>query len=51
MSYVGPLYIFSKYDKFMYLLSTIDGEVIETDVPRITSQKWFTQITKWEISK
>ncbi len=29
MSYVGPLYIFSKYDKFMYLLSTIDGEVIE----------------------
>ncbi len=29
MSYVGPLYIFSKYGKFMYLLSTIDGEGIE----------------------
>ncbi len=29
MSFVGPLYIFSKHDKFMYLLSTIDGEVIE----------------------
>ncbi len=29
MSYVGPLYIFSKYEKFMHLLSTIDGEVIE----------------------
>ncbi len=29
MSFVGWLYIFSKHDKFMYLLSTIDGEVIE----------------------
>ncbi len=29
MSFVGPLYIFSKHDKFMYLLSTLDGEVIE----------------------
>ncbi len=29
MFFVGPLYIFSKHDKFMYLLSTIDGEVIE----------------------
>ncbi len=29
MSFVGPLYIFSKHVKFMYLLSTIDGEVIE----------------------
>ncbi len=29
MSFVGPLYNFSKHDKFMYLLSTIDGEVIE----------------------
>ncbi len=29
MSFVGLLNIFSKYDKFMYLLSTIDGEVIE----------------------
>ncbi len=29
MSFVGQLYIFSKHDKFMYLLSTIDGEVIE----------------------
>ncbi len=29
ISYVGPLYIFSKHDKFLYLLSTIDGEVIE----------------------
>ncbi len=29
MQFVGPLYIFSKHDKFMYLLSTIDGEVIE----------------------
>ncbi len=29
MSYVGPLFIFSKHDKFRYLLATIDGEVIE----------------------
>ncbi len=29
MSFVGPLYISVKHDKFMYLLSTIDGEVIE----------------------
>ncbi len=29
MSFVGPLYIFSKHDKFIYLLSTINGEVIE----------------------
>ncbi len=29
MSFVGRLYIFSKHDKFMYLLSTMDGEVIE----------------------
>ncbi len=29
MSYVGPLYIFSKYDKFLYLLAIIDGEIIE----------------------
>ncbi len=29
MSYVGQLYIFSKHDKFLYLLATIDGEVIE----------------------
>ncbi len=29
MSFVGPLYIFFKHDKFMYLLSTIKGEVIE----------------------
>ncbi len=29
MSFVGPLYIFSKHDKFMYLLSIIDGEVIK----------------------
>ncbi len=29
MSYVGPLYIFSKHGKFLYLLATIDGEVIE----------------------
>ncbi len=28
MSFVGPLYIFSKHDKFMYLLTTINGEVI-----------------------
>ncbi len=29
MSFVGPLYIFSKHDNFLYLLSTIDGEVIK----------------------
>ncbi len=29
MSFVGRLYIFSKHNKFLYLLSTIDGEVIE----------------------
>ncbi len=29
MSFVGQLYIFFKHDKFMYILSTIDGEVIE----------------------
>ncbi len=29
MSFVGLLYIYSKEDKFIYLLSAIDGEVIE----------------------
>ncbi len=29
MSFVGPLYMFSKHGKFMDLLSAIDGEVIE----------------------
>ncbi len=29
MSFVGQLYIFSKHNKFMYLLSTINEEVIE----------------------
>ncbi len=29
MSYVGPLYIFSKHDKFLYLLATIDGKAIK----------------------
>ncbi len=29
MYFVGPLYIFSKHDKCMYILSTIDGKVIE----------------------
>ncbi len=29
ISFVGLLYIFSKHDKIMYRLSTIDGEVIE----------------------
>ncbi len=29
MSFVGLLYIFSKHDKFLYLLSTIDTEVIK----------------------
>ncbi len=28
MSYIGSLYIFSKHDKLLYLLATIDGEVI-----------------------
>ncbi len=28
MSFVGLLYVFSKHDKCLYLLSTIDGEVI-----------------------
>ncbi len=29
ISFVGTLYILSKHKKFMYLMSTIDGEVIE----------------------
>ncbi len=29
MNYVGPLYVYSKFDKFIFVLSTIDGEVIE----------------------
>ncbi len=29
MNYVGPSYIFSKHDRFMCLLATINGEVIE----------------------
>ncbi len=29
MSFIGLHYIFAKHDKFMYLLSTTDGEVIE----------------------
>ncbi len=28
MSYVGQLYIFSKHNKFLHILATIDGEVI-----------------------
>ncbi len=29
MSYVGPLYIFAKYDKYMYTLATLNGKIIE----------------------
>ncbi len=29
MDYVGQLYVYSKFDKFQFVLSTIDGEVIE----------------------
>ncbi len=29
MTYVRPLYIFSRHDKYLYILATIDGEVIE----------------------
>ena len=29
MDYVGPVYIYSKYDKFLFILATIDGTVIE----------------------
>ncbi len=29
MTYIALLYIFSKEDKFLFLLATIDGEVIE----------------------
>jgi hypothetical protein len=29
MEYVGPLYIYSRYDKYLYILATIDGVVIE----------------------
>ncbi len=29
MTYVGPLYIFSHHDKYLYILATINGEVIE----------------------
>ncbi len=29
MDYVGPLYVYLKFDKFQFVLSTIDGEVIE----------------------
>ncbi len=29
MNYVGPLYIFSKHDQFMYQLATINGKVFE----------------------
>ncbi len=29
MNFIGPLYIYSKFDKFQFVLSTIDGEVIE----------------------
>ncbi len=29
MDYVGPLYVYSKFDKFQFVLSTIYGEVIE----------------------
>ncbi len=39
MSFVGPLYIFSKYDKFMYILSTIYGEVIEQTF-HVSRLKW-----------
>ncbi len=39
MSFVGPLYIFSKHDKFMYLLSTIDAAVIEQTF-HVSCLKW-----------
>ncbi len=29
MSYVGPLYVFSRYDKYMYTIATLNGEIIE----------------------
>jgi hypothetical protein len=29
MEYVGPLFIYSRYDKYLYVLATIDGVVIE----------------------
>ncbi len=29
MSYVGSLYIFARYDKYMYTLATLNGEIIE----------------------
>jgi hypothetical protein len=29
MDYVGPLFIYSRYDKYLYILATIDGTVIE----------------------
>ncbi len=29
LQYVGLLYIYSKCDKFLYILSTIDGQIIE----------------------
>ncbi len=29
MSYVGPLYIFAKYDKYMYTIATLNSKIIE----------------------
>ena len=29
LTYVGPLFIYSRYDKFLYTLATIDGTVID----------------------
>ena len=29
MDYVGPLYIYSKFERFLFVLATIDGIVIE----------------------
>ncbi len=39
MQFVGPLYIFSKHHKFMYLLTFIDGEVID-HMFHVSRLKW-----------
>ncbi len=47
MSFVGLLYIFSKHGKFMYLLSTIDGEVIE----QTHLKMWLLRLPKANLSE
>ncbi len=47
MDYVGPLYVCSKFDKFQFVLSTIDGEVIDQLLCAACVKIGLIKVTKW----